>query len=317
MDKPFIEQMRETIPSAQDITGKMSETTGSMGATYQNAKESVQTSLSEFSSKSMDASTGFLNSNGLLAKFAFIILVFLIFLLLLKIGLSMVAFFMGPAANPYLVRGMIQGYEKVNISQNPKDSNTIPILRSNDKYSGIEYTWSIWLKLDSITSLLSNIFVKGSENFYDFSNNDVSGSINILNGPGLYVTKYDKEAQLKILSDNVKSLDIITVPNIPLSKWFHVAIRLQNMIMDIYVNGTIIKRKTFANVPKQNYSDVLVNGNGGFAGSLSNLRYYGYALNVFEINNIVVFGPDTTTSSLSRSNAGKGTTSYLSSKWYN
>ena len=94
------------------------------------------------------------------------------------------------------------------------------------------------------------------------------------------------------------------------------AIRMQNQSMDIYINGTITNRVNFENVPKQNYQDVLVCANGGFPGQISNLRYYDYALSVFEIMNLVYWGPNlkliekTTESSSSNYN-------FLSNEWYN
>ena len=88
-------------------------------------------------------------------------------------------------------------------------------------------------------------------------------------------------------------------------------------MLDVYVNGTIAKRHNMEFAPKQNFNDVVVNANGGFSGKLSNLRYYAYALNVFELNNIVMWGPNTQPSDLSiDSRAKSGNYSYLSNMWY-
>jgi hypothetical protein len=110
----------------------------------------------------------------------------------------------------------------------------------------------------------------------------------------------------------------IDVSGIPLQKWFHVAVRLQNTILDVYVNGTLSKRTVLPDVPKQNYADVYVCGNGGFPGALSNLRYYPYAMNVFEINAVSWYGPNMTASTLENSimKVQNGYT-YISNLWYN
>ena len=111
--------------------------------------------------------------------------------------------------------------------------------------------------------------------------------------------------------------DEVVVDSLPIGKWFHVAVRLQNMMLDVYVNGTIAKRQNLEFAPKQNFYDVVVNGNNGFSGQLSNLRYYNRALNIFEMNNIVMWGPNTNKSSLSTDSRAKtGNYSYLSSMWY-
>jgi hypothetical protein len=109
-------------------------------------------------------------------------------------------------------------------------------------------------------------------------------------------------------------LNQITVTGVPLKKWFHLAIRLQNTVMDIYVNGVISARLQVQDVPKQNYDDVFVGYNGGFQGSLSNLAYYPRALGVFDINNIILQGPNMTQSAQVKSNLGNY--SYLSNQWY-
>jgi hypothetical protein len=68
----------------------------------------------------------------------------------------------------------------------------------------------------------------------------------------------------------------LDVTNIPLKKWFHLAIRIQNTVMDVYINGVITARKVLAEVPKQNYNNVNVGYNSGFSGQLSNLCYYSH-----------------------------------------
>jgi hypothetical protein len=103
------------------------------------------------------------------------------------------------------------------------------------------------------------------------------------------------------------------IENLPIKKWIHLAVRLQNKVVDVYVNGVISKRIILNNVPKQNYSDVYVAQNGGFTGKLSSLRYYTSALNVFEINKIVRKGPNLTV----KDGALKSDYfSYLSNYWY-
>jgi hypothetical protein len=110
---------------------------------------------------------------------------------------------------------------------------------------------------------------------------------------------------------------IVDVPNVPLKKWFHVAIRLENSVLDVYINGTIDQRAVLTNVPKQNYNDVNVCQNGGFTGNLSDLRYFNSALNVFQITTIVEKGPNMSTSSQTIQSKELNNYNYLSSFWYN
>jgi len=97
----------------------------------------------------------------------------------------------------------------------------------------------------------------------------------------------------------------------------HVAFRLENTVLDAYVNGIITKRAHLINAPKQNFYDILVATNGGFQGKLSNLQYFNRSLNVFEINNIVMFGPNLSTYNDSDNPENAiGNYSYLNTSWY-
>ena len=50
----------------------------------------------------------------------------------------------------------------------------------------------------------------------------------------------------------------INVDGVPFNKWFHVAIRIENKVLDVHVNGAIASRHVMKFVPKQNYNDVNV-----------------------------------------------------------
>jgi hypothetical protein len=96
----------------------------------------------------------------------------------------------------------------------------------------------------------------------------------------------------------------------------NVVIRVQNRILDVYINGVLTQHKDLGYTPKQNFGDVQVCQNGGFNGSLSDLRYYPKALNVFEINSIVAWGPNLSTSPSASEATSTSDSYYLSSLWY-
>jgi len=317
-----------------NISKNLSGVGDSLSSTYNNAtssvgglKDSLTSTFNEFSSKSVgEASTEFLQSNTLIARFAFIIIVIFFFVFLLRLGIYLIGYFTEASNNPYLVKGMITGTNNVTITQDPANSNSVPLMRSSNKPTGIEFTWSVWLSITSIDSTTGNfqhIFNKGN-NIYDSH-----GIATINNAPGVYVGKKvnpsgnettETNPYLHIVMDTVNgsASQIVDVDNIPLKKWFHLGVRMENKIMDVYINGVISARSTFTNVPKQNFNDVYVcDSKLGFNGNLSNLRYYNHALNVFELNNIVMWGPNTKNSALSSVVSGTSqTSSYLSSSWY-
>jgi hypothetical protein len=333
-EKPFIEQIQDNIPSGEEVQKTMSEGFKGFGENMNEIRDGVKSKMSEFSSNSgetlSDASKDFLDSNSLLAKFSFIIFVVIVFMLLLKVCMGIMAYFVSPSTSPYIVKGSIYGNDRIVITQEPGKDDTKQILKSNDRGRGMEFTWSVWLFLNETTETgIKNIFLKGNENFG-------ADDYNVVNGPGLYLQSKDNtdaaaksnEYELTVVMDHlggqetkndIKSSgrDVIMVDSIPIRKWVHVAVRMQNTVLDVYVNGTIAKRHNMEYAPKQNFNDVVIGGHGGFPGKLSNLRYYSHALNVFEINNIVMFGPNTSPSELSvDAKANTGTYSYLSNLWY-
>jgi|LauGreSBDMM110SN_4_FD.fasta_scaffold02205_3 hypothetical protein len=320
MDKPIIEQISNSIPKQEDVTNMATNVTEGISQSISSAQEGIKTNLDNFSNTVNvgEASSEFLDANGILAKFVFLILVLIGFFLLMKIGISILGYFLSPWSNPYLIKGSLGGSTTATIVQNPRDANSAVILRSNDRNKGIEYTWSVWLFINDGNNSqtgLRNIFVKGDPSF------DSSTGTNLLNGPGLYLKTNEDNNRLTyslvVKVDTMNSIQESEVNNIPINKWFHVIIRMQNKILDTYINGVVTERLNLLSLPKQNFNNVTIHGNGGYSGTTSSLRYFSYALNVFEINNIIMFGPDLSPSSLSAdSKALSGTYSYLSPQWY-
>jgi hypothetical protein len=287
--------------------------------TIAGAKDTVQQSINEFSSKSaVDAGNEFLETNSLLAKFAFIILVLFGFLFLFRIGMILISYILTPTASPFLISGMIRGDSPITISQNSRTSSTI-INYSENQPTGLEFTYSVWVTFtkQSVGDKERHIFNKGI----------IDGLTNepIANAPGLYVIS-GKENTLRVYMDtfekvgNVTTLndqrDQIDITGVPFNKWINVVIRVENRILDVYVNGVLTQHKDLGYTPKQNFGDVQVCQNGGFNGSLSDLRYYPKALNVFEINSIVGWGPNLSTSPSAAEASSTSDSYYLSSLWY-
>jgi len=286
-----------------------------LGSTVDNASNALSGTFNEFSSQASaaaGATTDFLTANTIIAKFAFILLVLVVFLILFNLGVSIVGYFSEPSPDPYIINGMIDGNVSKVVPQDPKQTNAIPIYRSNDQSKGMEFTWSSWLYLSDLgkeAGKYQHVFSKGDGNID--SNTNLS---TVNNGPGLYISPMDNK--LHIIMNTVSSTDpntTIDIDNIPIQKWFHVALRLQNTVLDVYVNGVVVNRLLLNNTPKQNYGNVYVCQNGGFSGKLSNLRYYSRALNVFEINNIVSSGPNMKVASDMKPIGGFD---YLSTQWY-
>jgi len=317
-EKPIMAQFSEMkLPDTQAVQAAASETINNVSNSITNVQESINNTLNEFSSKSViGASQEFLTSNSIIAKFVFIILVLIVFMFMVNLGITLMGYFMQPSLNPYLVNGMINGNNGIIISQDPKNVNSITVTRSNNQNTGIEFTWSTWLLItkSNTSSNHQHIFNKGD------ANNTDSNGIFVINGPGLYlkpVSAADKnENVLHIIMDKVDSTQqTMDILGVPMNKWFHLALRMENKVLDAYINGTVYSRKLLTAVPKQNYYDVNIGQNGGFSGNISNLRYFNYALQAYQIATLVATGPNTSTSSLALQNANT-TPAVLANQWY-
>mgnify|MGYP005988328679 FL=1 len=287
---------------------------------YDQAKGNLTNTFDDFSTEAavgVGVTSGFLYSNTIIAKFAFIILVLIVFLFLMNLGISMISYFTRPSNSPYIINGMIDGTNSMIVTQDPKNTESKPIYRSNNESEGLEFTWSSWIYIDDLNQdkdEFQHIFSKGDGGFDSDTN-----LANVNNAPGMYVSPMTNK--LHIIMDSVKNHDmssgtnpnVINIDNVPLKKWVHVAIRAMNTKVDVYVNGIIASRLEMLDTPKQNYGDVYVCQNGGFFGKLSALRYYNRALNIFEINQIVSSGPKLAV--VNDMGAQKGF-KYLSNYWY-
>jgi len=281
-----------------------------------DVKNVVSKSLNDFSSRNnINASTEYLQSNSIVAKFVFLILVMIMFVILINLGMSLLSYFTRPSNSPYLIYGVLEGSTALVIPQDPSNKDSIVISRSNNQSTGIEFSWSLWLIVNDNNNggKYQNIFNKG-DSYYG---SDGISTVN--NGPGLYLQSLkNNENSLHLVMDTVdKSVpqSITHIKGLPFNKWFNVTIRLENKILDVYVNGTISNRQNIQFVPKQNYNDVNICQNGGFKGQLSNLRYFNYALSAFEINNIVMRGPRRVLSKLNQSSSNDSPY-FLSNSWY-
>jgi hypothetical protein len=316
--KPASSSLRQNVSSAaSSVSEGATAVYNSLANSVSQVKEGVSSSLNEFSSKSaVDAGQNFLNSNSIIAKFVFLVLVLIVFMFLVKLGIYLIGYFTQTSSSPYIIKGLNAGNNAVYVNQDPQDPNSVVLQRSNNQPLGLEFTWSVWLLYTNSNSNVkptySHIFNKGS-NDYDMN----TGVAAVSNGPGLYFLNGTTPGLHLVMDDVTDNKNTMDISGIPVGKWFHVACRMENKIMDVYVNGIISGRYIFQNVPKQNYYGIYASQNNGFSGNLSNLQYFDYALNVSQINTIILSGPNLTPSKQSKNNTSNNYSYYLSNLWYN
>uniref|UniRef100_A0A6C0EID2 LamG domain-containing protein n=1 Tax=viral metagenome TaxID=1070528 RepID=A0A6C0EID2_9ZZZZ len=265
----------------------------------------------------MKSSGNFFESNSMVANFAFLILVLIVFLLLMQVGINLIQWILSPTGNPHLIDGMIDAKQMMIYEQDPNEKKSKTILRSSNENEGIEFTWSVWLFIDDMEynrGKFRHIFHKGEEKSSSIEGGETNAGMNYPNNaPGLYLTPV-KNNLLIVMNTFHNVTEQVEIEEIPVNKWVNVMIRCENRTLDAYVNGTIVKRHMLTGVPRQNYGNVYVSMNGGFSGYTSDLWYFDYGLGTTEIDGIQKRGPNTT---MVDNNALMAKyPNYLSFKWF-
>ena len=147
-------------------------------------KNMYHNTTSKFSNnRAVSGTRDFLNSNTLAAKFVFLILVILGFMLVLRLGTSILTWIFSPAKNPKLVTCVKDAKKLLVVPQDPNLKGSMPIIRSNNQRGGMEFTWTVWLYIDDLeykTGQRKHIFHKGNDTL---KNNTAYPN----NAPGLYL----------------------------------------------------------------------------------------------------------------------------------
>jgi len=264
-----------------------------------------------------------------------------LFVVLFNFGIQLIQKYIGNDPNPIIIDGMVLSNNTKVVSSNPNVEDSVPILRSINEDYGLEFTWNVWFYVDKINKdpgSYQRIFSKGNNETNTTGvnallKNDINRKI-VNASPGLFITQQDNSSILpsrqasKTTESHVnlyfvlntfknkesvqEYAETVTVNNIPIKKWVCVTMRVEHKTADIYINGVLTQRKTFNNLPRQNYYDTIIGDSEGFSGFISSLRYYSHALNYEEIQNVFGKGPNLKSVDTSTG----GVMDYLSINWY-
>ena len=300
-----------------------------------NLKKNMS-SLIPYQSDKKSALNDFLTSNTMISRLTFLLAIIIIFSSLFYIGSKIIFIMLSPSQTPYIIKGMKDATEAVTITQALGSKTSIPLLRSNNQYEGIEFTYSFWIYVTNLEykddSDYMHVFNKGSPP--NSVGEGGSGLFGPNNSPGVYLYTGKKNisdnliekypvlgmlVRMNVFHNNASAkkayYDDIYIDAIPIKKWVGVIIKVTSQnIVDIYINGTLTKRHKLSNIVKQNYDNLYVNYNGGFSGNLSDLKYYNYAIGTLEIDALTTKGPNLQIKKDSNIELSKP--QYLSSQWY-
>lgn len=182
------------------------------------------------------------------------------------------------------------------------DAKQIPL--SDNERTGIEFTYSFYMFIHPSTftadDTLKHVLHKGYSTPWP------------LMGPGVFVKGNDN--CLRIVMNTYRNpYAYKDVENVPVRKWFHVALICRKNSLEIYINGNLRSKMPFeGTLPYQNFQNlilfcplkktifgsqvgVLGQGNdlrfeGSFKGNMSNLTYLSYAASFTEIQSLMDMG---------------------------
>jgi len=183
-------------------------------------------------------------------------------------------------SSPYLLEGSKNAKHALVVSQDPANPSYVPMPKS-DGQDGIQFTYDFWIMIENFeykTGEWKHVFHKGNASSYPNR------------APGVWIHPNTNALRVYMnTQDNI--LEYVDVANVPIRKWIHMAIVLDDMNLDVYVNGYLKTRRLLTSVPKLNNGDFWCNMFGGFEGYLSKIRYYARAIGPTEIAENVRSGP--------------------------
>ena len=286
----------------------------------------------------------FMESNSLVAKFAFILMVFIVFSAAVKLAIIGLSYLMLPTMSPYVLDGTANTEDMaMNVSQDPAQKDSVFIARSMNEDGGLEYTWSAWFFVNQVPlekEKWSRIFSKGGEG----TKSTVNGIYYPNNAPGMYIRfsndinatnpdRTDAGVNVSLMAvvdvsgkndstDKKKNLhEQLITTDIPMKNWVNAVVRVTNNVIDLYINGRLAQRRKTAGIPLQNYGKVNIGEDKAkdrFSGYISTIQYFNYSIGANKIKSIVDEGPimKMITSAGGDTSATKNVGSYLSNHWY-
>jgi hypothetical protein len=225
--------------------------------------------------------------------------------------------------------------------QNPSSPEAKTIYPSDNQGSGIEFSYSMFINLNSST------FANGDASFYHILHKGYSQVYPLL-GPGIFA--WGNKNTLRVFMNCYKTWDNWTdIDNIPVDKWFHLVVSCKGSgsgtALYIYLNGNLKTKVALAGntPPYQNYGNVYafsgrkmsintantpslnqdpmfaadssltaMKFNGSASGMISRVFYFSYALTYSEIQSLMNMGPSPKVAS----NTAMYMPPYLTDTWW-
>ena len=197
-------------------------------------------------------------------------------------------------SKPTLINGRWMGTIGKTVEQNPDFSTSTLIRRSLNEKNGIEFTYMTWMYVDGWENQSpdwKHVFHKGPMFQSAIPGTKQPHEVVEIQSPGLWL--HPDKNSIRVYMNTFENVDtFIDIDNIPISKWVHVSIVLTQNYLDIYINGLLKERKKLVGIPRQNYYNLYITQKAGFNGMLSNMKYYNFAIQMYQLSSIIAQGPN-------------------------
>lgn len=163
-------------------------------------------------------------------------------------------------------------------------NSTIP-----QSLSGNEYNINMWLYINTYSYRINEdkcILFKGDIN--ESIINNISDTVNENSNPSIWLKKGENTLVVKVgldtLLDGTNGIktDICEFKNFPLQKWVNLNVSMRNNVIDIFIDGRLVKSCILKGSPTINSGDLHIFKQGpngyGFNGYISRLEYTNKAL---------------------------------------
>jgi len=90
---------------------------------------------------------------------------------------------------------------------------------------------------------------------------------------------------------NLGSPNMITIQNVPVKQWFHIALTAKDNTVEVYLNGLLSKTVVLPSRIAHNNGHIFIGSEGGFPGQLTQLRVFNHAISAKQIRSIYLTGP--------------------------
>ena len=310
-NKPSTNNLANSVNTTSKL-GKSNNTTTKLGKSNTNSGSSNTNTNSNLSSLSSDSNSSIFNdleskmSNVTKPKSNTVMIVGVVILVIVLAvaGYFIYKYYTKTNRSYIVTKQFIPSIHDASIDKRINYSS-VP-----ESSQGNEYNINVWLYVNDYVYRKDEdkcILYKGDV-IGALTNAEVENNVNTKCNPSIWLlknvntlrvligleTKYgasDCNMTESVCGSNVVDSETCDIPNFPLQKWVNLNVSLRSNVLDIFMDGSLVKSCILEGFPIINKGDLYICKDGGFNGYVSNMKYSNKALPSSDISKIYRSGP--------------------------